>query len=249
MTSSTPYVRCAGLRTIPRKKLDELVSDQVKKCFESEKKVKCIQNQICDECKILAQSWDLYYQSNIPPLYWNLEMEQFEGDKSLVKKYQEIVLDLKQTYSKGLSICLAGKNGVGKTTVLINILKRAVEKGYTCLYVTLNDIVAVMTKAPNDVQFQGRKEFLTVDFLVIDEFDPRFMPTDNASALFGRVLEDIFRGRTQSALPTLMCTNSPNVLESFPKDSPLRISIDSLMSNVKMIPVFGDDYRKRIKRV
>src|SRR5208282_5834834 len=124
------------------------------------------------------------------------------------------------------------------------ILKKAAAKGYSCLYTNLSDIVSVMTQGSGEDKFLSRRELVLVDFLVIDEFDPRFMASDNAADLYARTLEGVFRARSQNKLPTLMCTNSPNVVESF--NGPLRASIDSLMKGyLKVFPVLGEDFRKR----
>lgn len=124
------------------------------------------------------------------------------------------------------------------------ILKKASEKGYTCLYTTLSDIVSTLTVAGAEDKHLSRKELVMVDFLVIDEFDSRFMPSDNAADLYARTLENVFRTRSQNKLPTLMCTNSPNVVESF--NGQLKQSIGSLMSGyIKPFPVFGEDFRKK----
>jgi DNA replication protein DnaC len=123
------------------------------------------------------------------------------------------------------------------------ILKKASHKGFSCLYTNLSDIVTVMTSASGEDKFNARRELNLVDFLVIDEFDSRFMPSENAADLYARSLESVFRSRSQNKLPTLMCTNSPNVVESF--HGPLKASVDSLMQGyLKVFPVFGTDYRK-----
>jgi hypothetical protein len=122
------------------------------------------------------------------------------------------------------------------------ILKKAAIKGYNCLYVTLSDIVAVTVSAPADDKYYARKELLNVDFLVIDEFDPRYMPTGASSDLFGRTMEDVLRRRSENKLPLFMCTNSPNVVESF--EGAIKYSIESLMNYAQIIPVLGTDFRK-----
>lgn len=239
------YSRCSSLRSLPRRKFDEISNNQVLNCEECKTKLP----QKCETCDILIKSWDLYYWANIPAKYWNLEMEiGFQGPKVLVEKYKDICTNLKQSYLDGISYCFAGKHGLGKTMTICNILKRSVEKGYSALYVNLGDIVEI-TLHGNNERFDARKELLMVDFLAIDEFDSRFMPSDNSALLFGRVLEGIFRTRSQNTLPTLMCTNSTNIIESFPKDSLIKASIESLMNNVLEIPLFGPDYRKKEQEV
>ncbi len=134
------------------------------------------------------------------------------------------------------------------TMTSTSILKKACHKNYACLYTTLSDMVAILTLADSTDKFASRKELMVIDFLIIDEFDPRFMPSENASDLFGRTLESVFRTRSQNKLPTIMCTNSPNVIESF--TGPIKQSIESLMKGyVKIIPVIGTDFRKTKKSV
>jgi DNA replication protein DnaC len=185
-----------------------------------------------------------YAESNIPVRFWMLDMKNvFKGDENLFEKYEEIVFDLKKTYNDGICICFAGGHGVGKTLASTSVLKRAVEKGYNSLYVTLSDVVENLISSQSSEKSIMRQELLKADFLVIDEFDPRYMPSDAASDLYGRTLENIFRTRVQNALPTFMCTNSPNVVESF--TGSIKQSIDSLMSYTKIVHVLGSDYRKQ----
>lgn len=131
------------------------------------------------------------------------------------------------------------------TFVLTNILKQAAVKGYNCLYVTLGDVVAVTVSGPPEEKFMARKELLQVDFLVIDEFDSRYMPTGPSSDLFGRTIEDVLRRRAENQLPLLMATNSPNLLESF--EGSIKSSLESLMNYVDSVPAIGKDFRKEMK--
>ena len=124
------------------------------------------------------------------------------------------------------------------TMVCANILKRVVEKGYSAVYITLPDIISVITSGD---RYAARSELLSVDFLVVDEFDPRYMGTDNAADFFGRTIEDILRTRSQNCLPTFMCTNSPNLTDGF--TGSIKESLSSLMNMVETVIVLGSDYR------
>lgn len=227
------FTRSRALNNIPNKKLqEELAVIQASDEPLAAKNVRLI-------------ATNRYAESNIPIEYWKLKMEKdFVGDPRLKQKYDEYVADLKQSYITGSSICLAGLHGVGKTMTVTCILKKACQKGYSCLYTTLSDIVAVLTQAGGEDKFLARRELVLVDFLVIDEFDPRFMASDNAADLYARSLEGVFRARSANKLPTLMCTNSPNVVESF--HGSLKASINSLMKGyTKVFPVLGEDIRQR----
>lgn len=160
-------------------------------------------------------------------------------------KYEEYVSDLKTSYLQGSSICFAGPHGVGKTLASTCILKKAVLKNYVCLYSTLSDVVSVFTASSNENKFLARRELMMVDFLVLDEVDNRFFKKSmDAADLFAQTLESVFRTRSQNSLPTLMCTNSPNIIESF--GGALHDSLSSLMSGyVSIFSVFGEDNRKK----
>lgn len=228
------FSRSRALNNIPQKKLQEKLSSI--ESSEDSLQVKSV--------KLIAIN--RFAESNIPIEYWGLKMEKdFKGDPRLLTKYNEYVSDIKSSYINGTSICFAGSHGLGKTLASTCILKKACLTGYSCLYTTLSDIVSVTTNADGEEKYLSKRELNLVDFLVIDEFDSRFMPSENAADLYARSLETVFRTRSSNKLPTLMCTNSPNVVESF--HGSLKASIDSLMKGyLKVFPVLGEDYRKKV---
>lgn len=231
--SNQDFLRSKALNNIPYRKLQDILNNIESSNEPQEKKY------------IKSIAVNRYAESNIPIEYWNLKMEKdFHGDSRLLNKYNEYVADLKSSYINGASVCFAGGHGLGKTFTVCSILKKASNKGFSCLYTTLSDMVNVLIYASVEEKFIARRELTLVDFLVIDEFDSRFMQNDNAADLYARSLENIFRTRSQNKLPTLMCTNSPNVVESF--NGALKASVDSLVKGyLKVFPVFGEDYRKK----
>jgi DNA replication protein DnaC len=163
----------------------------------------------------------------------------FKGDESVLQQYHAYS-DIPFHYKNGISICFVGTFGLGKSFLSTNILKRALEKGYSGLYVNLNDI---MSAVKSREAHEARKELLTVDFLIVDEFDPRYIASDNASDFYGRTLEDILRNRSQNKLPLILCSNSAKPFESF--NGAIQESINSLKNYVNVVPLFGSDYRKK----
>lgn len=226
-------IRCKSLNQIPIKKL-HFVLESIDK------------ESISDKDKMIKKSVVIrYYESNIPVEYWRLKMDRdFEGDPRLLEKYSLYTKDIKTSYINGSSICFCGNHGLGKTMTSCCVLKKAVATGFTCLYSTLSDIVNILIQSPQEEKFLARKELNMVDFLVIDEFDSRFMSNDNAAELYGKTLEGVFRTRCQNKLPTIMCTNSPNIVKAF--NGALKESIDSLTKGyLEEFPVFGEDFRKK----
>lgn len=189
-------------------------------------------------------AYNRYADSNIPIGYWDLDMKDFKGSKILKDMYVNLSESLSDSYKNGTAVCFAGNHGIGKTMTTCCLLKRACQKNYVCLYTTLNDIVSALIDSSSEEKFLARRELMTVDFLAIDELDSRFIGSENTSELFGKMLEHIFRTRTQNKMPVLICTNSPNPLEAF--TGPFKASLDSLMSKVKFVPIIDKDFRKEV---
>jgi len=233
MATLDSFIRSKALNQIPQKKLEIMMSS--------------IENLDIKQKSLLTTAYNRYYESNLPIEYWDLKMESdFVGEKILMEYYLNYVNDLKNNYIKGKSLCFCGPHGVGKTFCSISILKKAIQKGYQCLYTSLSDATNVLIQSSSEEKYAARKELTMVDFLFLDEFDPRFIATNLGADLYARTLETIFRVRAQNKLPTLFATNSPNVLESF--NGPLKNSIDSLFKGyVEEVVVFGNDFRKKDK--
>lgn len=223
---------------IPLRKLDDALEDIAK--VHSENGV------LTSGGALLSEVFQRYYIANIPVDYWFREMTDWIGPKNIKKYYEEIVSDIDGAFKNGKRAMFAANHGVGKTLACACILKRVLETdNYSALYVNLTDIIQVMLSPT--FKEKARELLLNVDFLVIDEFDPRFMGSENAADLFGRILEPIMRTRIQNRMPLFFCTNSPKVEESF--SGPLQASIESLMNVVRLVPVIGgDDVRVKIKR-
>lgn len=205
---------------------------------------------ICEKCSVHSIAYSRYYSCNIPVEYWDTHMpdnpddpQDFKGPKDIIKLYSKFIKDFTKAYVDGYTFCLAGTHGIGKSFALANILKKAAQKNYTCLYTTLIDTVSGLTLPSSDEKFSTKKELMTVDFLVIDEFDLRHVSSgENAVDLFGRTVDHILRTRLQNKLSTLLCTNSPKPTEGF--TGPIKQSIESLMNKIPVVSVIGQDFRK-----
>jgi DNA replication protein DnaC len=241
---SSEFSRSNSLNTVPKKKLQQKIFDAISKCQDCSNK-NPESDLLCKKCSMRSVAYNRFAESNIPIEYWDLKMNKdFVGYPALKEKYDEIVLDMKKTYFLGKSYCFAGAHGLGKTTTATNILKCANLKGYTALYTTLSDVVNVLTAASFSEKYEARRELVMVDFLTIDEVDNRFIASENASDLYARTLEVVFRARSQNKLPTFICTNSPNIVEAF--NGALKASMDSLFNGyMEFIPILGEDFRKK----
>lgn len=225
--------------SIPQRKIEDAIEDI--KNLHLQKS-----GALSVEGSILIDAIQRYAKANIPADYWFLDMHDFYGDNILNKIYNDTITDLSKTYKNGSRFCLAGSHGTGKTFVTSCILKRAVESGkFSGLYVNMTDIINVLASPDAERKYEARKSLLDVDFLAIDEFDSRFVGSDNSSDLFGRILEPTIRSRIQNGQPLILCTNNTNVTSLF--HGQLQVSVKSLMNSFKIIPVIGGDFRETKK--
>lgn len=69
---------------------------------------------MCKSCSLKTIAYNRYAEANIPVDYWDLNMDQFKGDKVLFDKYTAITSDLNKYYTIGTSLCFAGPHGLRK---------------------------------------------------------------------------------------------------------------------------------------
>ena len=234
------YQFCSHLRTISETKADihkKAIYNACPTCAGKDMAQ-------CDKCMLKAKVIDRYVQSNIPVDFWELDMKRnFKGHSRLMRAYNDISGSFDEYYKSGSSLLLVGNHGVGKTFFGTSVLKLAALRGLGALYVTLSDIVNVLIYGDSSTKFDARRELMMVSFLVIDEFDSRFVGTEAAAELFGRVLESIIRIRFQNQMPTILISNNSDPTKVLGES--LGASISSLIAGYCIkIPVVGEDYRE-----
>lgn len=233
------YPHSQLLRNIPDNKYSVYKENILKSCPE------CFKNGFisCDKCHLLSKLYTRYFDANIPIDYWDKTIKNWYGHKTIIDLYNEIINNIEEFFNMGTSYFLQGQHGVGKTLFSVLILKHIVEKGFCGLYTTLSDVVGTLVHADYRERFDAARELKMIDYLIIDEFDPRFFSSDASAELYGRILESIIRIRFQNKLPTCLITNNPNATKALGDD--LSASIDSLLSGYcKSIYVLGGDARK-----
>lgn len=187
---------------------------------------------------------DRMEESNIPIGYWFLKMKEFKGSPMLKQLAEEYIENIDKNYMEGNSVCFAGNQGTGKTMSSICIAKEALKRNYSAYYTSAYDIVADMTN--NETRYRTQQRLKTVDFLIIDEVDSRFFPSDAQKELFSSIYENIFRSRAHNTFPTILCSNeTESILNVFYGAGTQ--SIRSLNDQyLTVYPVVGKDFRKKI---
>ncbi len=197
----------------------------------------------CRDCASRVERVTHYARASIPVKYWNLSLDTFQGDAN----FKEFITNqlkpevIHNMYAECKSYAFAGRFGVGKTFGACEILKGVQTVGYTAKYTTMNEIVDMVTS--KEERYEFKQTLLLSDFLVIDEFDGRYIPTSEVGKeVFGTNLEGIVRARFQNMLPIIICTNNSSVEDVF--DGTFKQTLGSLFSeNITHIPVGGVDLR------
>jgi DNA replication protein DnaC len=188
---------------------------------------------------------DKMAEAEIPVDYWFRRMKDFYGDVNFKNVILEYVNDISGQYSNGLVHCFAGPRGTGKTFSACQILKESIKKGYTSYYITMIDAVSKLLSSESH---QFRKFLKQCDFLVLDEVDQRFFPSQGSQDLYGNHFEYMIRTRTQNKLPTIMCTNSEDISQIFGGE--FKRSFESLNAQfVKVLRAGGKDVRKNQEKL
>jgi len=206
----------------------------------------------CPSCFGYCSFIDRMAATEIPVDYWHRDIKDFYGDTNF-KKYvlEEYIDKLKQRYMEGLCLCFVGHPGTGKTMAACSILKAAIMPAdgspdkFSAKYTTM---LEATSKIMSPTGYRFRDLIKSYDFLVIDEVDPRFFPSQASSDLHGNHFENILRVRTQNKLPTIMCTNSEDVSQIFSGE--FGRTFESLSSQfIKILRAGGKDVRKNKEKL
>lgn len=218
---------------VPAKKLNLIRSRIQKKCSHCK-------GEGCSICRAKWARCKNYAEANIPVSYWMLAFKDFQGDPNFKKSIVSVLKQIKAFYERGLSLAFIGNFGTGKTYAATSILKMALVSGYTAQYVNMSDVVAETVKS----NYEFLAKISEVDFLCLDEYDARYVfPSDRSEQLFGQTMERLLRERFQNGLPTILCSNTPDLKDVLAGD--FGRATESLFAKyMKTFYVKGKDYRK-----
>jgi DNA replication protein DnaC len=200
----------------------------------------------CPKCFGYCTFIDRMAIAEIPVDYWLRELKDFYGNKEFFDEITKYINSLDEQYRNGSSLCLVGHPGTGKTMAACSILKKCllphknIDHDYTAYYITVVDMVSKLM-SQNGYEFRDSIKYY--DFMVIDEVDQRFFPSEASKSLYGNHFESVLRTRVQNKLPTIICTNSEDVDQIFAGE--FQKTFGSLRSQFfKVLRAGGKDARK-----
>ena len=201
----------------------------------------------CLKCNSKISRMKRYQKSNIPTEYWEYSFKDFSGNKILRDRITPYLKDIEGMYDDGGSILMVGTMGTGKTYSACCLLKLAITKDFSGMYINMVEIINNIISNPSVNSGEYIQSLVNVDFLVIDELDSRWIfPSDKTEQIFGSYMEYILRSRFQNKMPTIMCSNTKNIGDIFSGD--FSKSFKSLTEHyADTIVVAGKDYRRSFK--
>lgn len=181
-----------------------------------------------------------YGRCEIPQIYQNHCMDDYRGvgDQAMraVEKYIERLPRMRE---KGHGLYFYGPNGIGKTGLMCEVMKKACDKGYPALFETLAGLVDKVIagwNSPEAVEDLARARGTC--FLGIDDIGKEYKgKSDYVITVFDRIL----RYRIMWGHPTLLTSNiDPEQMVKRYGDS-----IGSLLrGHFLPLKLAGNDFRK-----
>lgn len=211
-------------------------------------------------CFRQAEMKYLYAQSNIEEVvtrenFSTFSFDYFDDTTALavlgrtVRQYMKQVVESCRDYvdhfaTEHENILFTGPTGVGKTFLTNCIAKELIDRYYSVIYLSANDLFEVFSKNRFDYNTEEEmkgmyQHILECDLLIIDDLGTELNNSFTSSQLFYCINE-----RLNSLKSTIISTNHPmNEL----RDRYTERVTSRLISKYKVIPLYGDDIRIRKK--
>ena len=200
---------------------------------------KCVDGWIKNDkpcsCRMIFVYLKELVYARIPREYWSQSIKdldvQPESASILVDRYID---NFETAARKGKGMCFLGSNGIGKTSLLIEIGKRSVQLGFDTIYVTVQDYIN--HKMINDYDNLSRIEE-QAKVVLLDELDKPYKK--KGSDYVVAQIENLFR----SLIPRdiVVCVGS-NWKKEEVKDYYGDSTYSIMKRKIKFVSLLGDDH-------
>lgn len=197
-----------------------------------------IEDKECDCRKVFCYLKELVY-AKVPRDYWLTDLKKMHikppVSKLTVVKY---ISKFEVAMEHGFGICFSGRNGVGKTSMLIEIGKKAVAMDKKTFYMTTQDYINI--KMSNDLDELAKIE--NCDVLLLDELDKVYIKKNSDYVV--SQLENLLRLLIPKNVVVCFATNwTFDEAEKNLGDSVLSI----IRRKIKMLSIVGEDHSDKLQ--
>ncbi|WP_434718501.1 IS21-like element helper ATPase IstB [Paraburkholderia sp. A1BS-2L] len=143
------------------------------------------------------------------------------------------------------NVVLIGPNGVGKSTLALNLAYQSLIHGYTALFTTAGQMLGELAALDSDSALRRRlHRYASPEVLVIDEVGYLSYSNRHADLLFELV------SRRYGVASTVVTTNKPFKAwsEVFPNAACVVSLVDRLVHRAEVIAIEGESYRVKEAR-
>lgn len=166
--------------------------------------------------------------------------EEFDNNISAYDNAKNVLMRCKEycdNFAGGENILIYGKPGIGKTYLTHCIAKDLLDKSYSVIYFTADELIKVFQKETfekDEVLEQTSESIYSCDLLIIDDLGTEFVNSFTSSKIFTCINERLLRGNS-----TVISTNLSlqELMEIYSERTFSRISQFNIMK------LFGKDIR------
>ena len=190
-------------------------------------------------------------EANIPPQYryWTfkqLDKKIIKDNRKSIEIIKNYIGDLENNIKNGNGIWFHAPPGLAKSSLICNILKKAINKGLTPYFGRASHFISLKFRiAQNDIESKNllRHIFSSVDILAIEELDKVYLTTNADSFgrdLFYELLSDLYDAKIALLV-------SSNILRT-KCEANFPTFIQDRFRHLADVPIFGKSGRKTVRK-
>lgn len=178
-----------------------------------------------EDCSCVKKSVEEYQyeKANIPRQYWDFSFESLndkfmERNAAQFKIVEEYSKNLRDNITNGNGLWFCSATGLGKSTVIVSILKLALQQGYRSYFIRTSKAVGAKFDALRNYQSADLINYIvdSVHILALEEIDKVFLSNDAAmnNQLYYEFLSEIYESK--KALLVSSNTLPKEVMKKYP---------------------------------
>lgn len=171
-------------------------------------KPKCDAQRLCAECQRVLSWYRRLACANVPRKYWPHDIENaIVADPDAIRFFQRAIDGIADVVGAGLGVATFGRNGCGKTSLCLYIVKAALRVGFSAYYAHVEGLFGLIKDSFDETHLRERiRAIRSVDVLLLDDLGRE---NEGRTGWVPATFDELFRYRDGMGLSTLMTSNLP----------------------------------------